>query len=256
MTFHVYQLLGHATQCAALEFCITSEVAAATFSCSAEDARAGLKMEGALGLFRAVSTPGLGNKITYQPTAKALGLTGAAVPKFLRSGLSAAASLRGLLRAAAYLQHPQLTFLSAAEQSALCQKNGIPERGHARALLGQRDDHLHIFIPLLASEKPAAAIEAAASRWLLLLDAGRATLQPICRSVDAPRVREVLAALAPQPGAREQLAALDSEIEADQTGLAALRLASRRAALAAVAEAERGDAGCVNWIGEIVEAAL
>lgn len=256
MPLHLYSVIEHAANCASLELCTTADLAAAAYSCTIDDARAGLKTGVEFGLLRPVSTPGLGNKITYRPTAKALGLTGSAVPKFLRSGLNSAANMRGLLRASAYRQHPQLTFLSSAEQSLLCQKYGIPERGHARALVGRDGEQLHIFIPLLGSEKPAAAIETAASRWLLLLDSGQATLHPICRTADAPGVREIMAVFAPLAGAREQLAALDSDISADKTGLAALRLAARRAALAAEAEAERGEERGVTWLGNLVEAAL
>lgn len=245
----------HVRWCALTECCTTAELAARALDCSPDAARAALKLAADAGYLRAALLPGLGNKIVYQPTAKAAGLRAGIVPKFLRAGLPAEARLRGLLRGfVRFVTRPELSFLPTAEQSELCRRYGVPLRGHARALVGLDGAHVHIFVTI-TNDGPAATIECAASRWLPLLDAGAATLHFVA-PVGSPAgaLRDTLAAMS-GGDLRAELAALDAQITADRSGLAAIKLAAPRAALAAEIAAG-GNLSGYSWLGDVVEATL
>lgn len=246
-----------ANRCAQVDACLTADLAARALGAAPDAARATLKLLSDAGFFRQLLTHGLSNKICYQPTAKSAGLTGPLIPKFLRAGLSKPARFRGLLRGhVRFVSHPDLSYLTVNQQTELCRRYGVPETGHARALVGLDGSHYHIFVPALGSEKPAAVIESAASRWLPLLDSGSATLHFTARAgLPADAIRETLTALAPVADcAARELAKLDAEIKDDTTGLAALRHQRRREELAAEVEAARE--ASYNWLGWVVEAAL
>lgn len=252
--FSLFQLAHRAAQ---TEVCLTSDLAVRPLDCTPDAARTTMKLLADAGYFRQLLIPGLGNKICYQPTAKAASLRGPLIPKFLRAGLSKTARFRGLLRGyVRFVSHPNLSYLTAAQQSELCRRYGVHETGHARALVGLDGTHYHVFVPVLNSEKPAAAIEAAASRWLPLLDSGSATLHFVALAgLPADASRETLIALAPvADGAAHELTKLDAEIKADMTGLAGLRHAARRAALAS--EIEAAGAEQYLWLGDVVGAQL
>lgn len=252
----------HAYFCALIEACTTADIAAQALSCTLDDARSVLKYAADSGYLRATLLPGLGNKIVYQPTAKAIHFSGRIVPKFLRAGLPEEARRRGLLRGfVRFSARPNQIFLATAEQTALCKKYGIAERGHARALVAYGGAHSYdIFVPILKPEKPIAAIEAACFRWLPLLEAGIAMLLFVAAPDTAAALGDALNALTPPPantGGRAKLAALDASIAADKSGLAVLKNAALRAALVAEIEAT-GEGGTAEypWLGEVVEAAL
>ena len=254
----------HARHCALVEACTTADLAARALSCSPDAARAALKLAADAGYFRTTLLSGCGNKIVYQPTPRAAHFSGKNVPKFFRSGLASDARRRGLLRGFVRFSDLKnrsvLAFLSTAEQAAQCKAYGIQERGHARALVGLDGANSHIFVPVLTVEKPAAAIEAASFRWLPMLESGTATLHFVSEINTAAGLRDTLTALAPPSsgaGLRAELAMLDAEIEADKSGLAILKNATRRAALAAQIEAE-GESGTGDypWLGGVVEATL
>jgi hypothetical protein len=254
----------HAYQCAQAECCTTADLAALALSCLPDAARSALKYAADAGYFRATLLPGFGNKIVYQPTPKAVHFSGKNIPKFLRAGLAADARRRGILRGFVRFfdqkMQSDLAFLTIAEQSALCKSYGIPERGHARALVGLDGAHSHIFVPVLKLEKPIAAIESACFRWLPLLESGTATLHFVVENDMAAALGDALNALAPPPvsaQARDELAMLDAEIAADKSGLAVLKNATRRAALAAQIEAAgESETDDYPWLGGIVEATL
>lgn len=251
----------HARHCAEVEACTTAELAARALDCSPEAARTALKFAAESGYFRPLSVRGLGNKICYQPTPKAAGIRGANHPKFLRAGLAPAARWRGLLRGfARFAGRPELVYLSAAEQAVLCQHHGISERGHARALVGvDEQQREHIFIPLLKSDTPIAAIEAAADRWLPLLEP-RATLHLVAAAGEAAEaVRTALCVLLPPlpiAALQDQLARVDAQMAGDPTGVAAVRLAAERAALNQKIITTPLPASDYYWLGELHEAAL
>lgn len=252
----------HAHACALAEACTTADIAAQALSCTLDEARSALKYAADSGYFRATLLPGLGNKIVYQPTAKAIHFSGRVVPKFLRAGIAEETRRRGLLRGfVRFSARPKQCFFATAGQTALCKKHGIAERGHARALIGYAGANSHdIFVPVLKLEKPIAAIESACFRWLPLLESGIATLHFVSESDTAAMLRDALNALAPPPAdvrARDALAALDAEIAADKSGLAVLKNATRRAALVLEIEAKaEGGAGDYPWLGSVVEAML
>lgn len=245
-----------AARAAAVEACLTADLAARSLDCSPDAARTALKLLTDSGYFRPLLAVGLGNKICFQPTPKAANLHGPNIPKFLRAGLANSARLRGLLRGfARFAARPDLSFLTISEQATLHEKYCIPTGGHARALVGLNGAHYHIFVPVLAADQPAAAITAAADRWLPLLESGSATLHFAAQAASAAGLRAALAMLAPAGvSASDDLARLDAEIAADRTGLVALRQAARRAALAAEAAAE--PASEYTWLGDVVEAQL
>lgn len=250
-----FSLFQFANRAAQVEACLTDAAAALALDCTPNAARATLKLLSDAGYFRQLLTPGLGNKICFQPTRKAAGLTGPLVPKFLRAGLSKTARLRGLLRGhVRFVSHPDLACLTVAQQTELCRRCGVPETGHARALIGLSGSHYHIFVTILPNEKPAAIIESASFRWLPLLDYGSATLHFVATSKGAAEVREALAILSPaEDRAGAELAKLDAQIAADTSGLAGLRHAARRAELVA----ELGAAGQgFDWLGSVVEVTL
>lgn len=249
----------HAYNCAQTECLITPELASRALNCTPDAAREALKDAADAGYLRPLLLPGLGNKIIYQPTAKAAQCRGPNAPKFLRAGLAQDARWRGLLRGfVRFAARPELSFLPVEELAALCLRYGIQERGHARALAGLDGAHTHIFAPILRVEKLIAAIETASFRWLPLLDSGVATLHfsaqagPVAAGVNA-----ALAALAPRAGdvnLRAELEALDAEIQADKSGMAALKLSARRSRLQIEIEAA-GTAGGADygWLGGVVE---
>lgn len=252
----------HARACARAEACTTAEIAARALGCSPDEARSALRMLADGGYLRASLLSGFGNKLYYQPTPRAASFEGTSVPKFLRAGLGADARLRGALRGyVRFAARPELAYLSTTEQSELCRDGGIAERGYARALLGREGTHTHIFAPILPNERPIAAIEGAAFRWLPLLETGTATLHFLALAgASTAGVREALATLTPCTEASDflaELAALDAEIAADRSGLVALRSTARRAALVAEIEATHdSEAQGYRWLGACVEVQL
>lgn len=253
----------HAQHCAAMEACATADLAARALDCSLEAARAALNLAVEAGYLRATLLAGLGNKICYQPTPKAAGENHTHAPKFLRAGLAPETRWRGLMRGfILFSARPELSYLPVCEQAALCSQYGIPERGHARALVGLDGAHYHIFAPILRAENPIAAIESASFRWLPLLESGTTTLHFVAPANEAVVViRDALSALQPRPlgsDLQTELAALDAEISNDRSGLAALKLAAQRAALITQIEAINGEIEQLpySWLGNVVEAAL
>lgn len=261
MTVNLNAIRSHALWCAMANACTTAELAARALDESLEGARAALKLAAEAGYLRALLAPGLGNTLCYQPTPRAAGACGQPIPKFLRAGLSPEARWRGLLRGfVRFAARPELFYLASEDLAALCRCWGIPQRGYAHALVALNGGHSDIFVPILKKETPIAIIEAAADRWLPLLESGTATLHFIALAGEpAEVVRTALAALAPVADdcLRDELAALDAEIAADRTGLAALRFAARRAALMAELAATQADgANAYPWLGGLVEAVL
>jgi len=254
----------HAFACAAAEACTTSTLAARALGASRDDARAALNLATQAGYLRMTMLPGMGNNVCYQPTPRAAGASHKHAPKFLRAGLKQEARWRGLMRGyARFLAHPQLSYLSTAEQGELCLRFGIPERGHARALVGLDGAHYHIFTAVLHGEKAIAAIESASFRWLSLLETGTATLHFVAADSEAvAAIREALSALqpsTPSSNLQAELAALDAEIAADHSGVAALKLAAPRAALVAkIKSVETADTEPLPypWLGDVVEATI
>lgn len=254
----------HAFACALSEACTTSTLAARALCASQEDARAALNLATQAGYLRMTMLPGMGNNVCYQPTPKAAGASHKHAPKFLRAGLTQEARWRGLMRGhVRFLARPQLSYLSAAEQGELCLRYGIQERGHARALVGLDGAHYHLFATVLNREKPIAAIESASFRWLPLLESGTATLHFVVADSEAvAAIREALSVLQPSTPSSDlqaELAALDSEISNDRSGLAAVKLAAPRAALVAkLKSVETADIGQLPypWLGDVVEAGL
>lgn len=254
----------HARHCALSEACTTSTLAARALCTSREDARAALNLATQAGYLRMTMLPGMGNNVCYQPTPKAAGASHKHAPKFLRAGLMQEARWRGLMRGyVRFLAHPQLSYLSATEQGELCLRYGIQERGHARALAGLDGAHYHLFATVLHGEKPIAAIESASFRWLPLLESGAATLHFVAAdSETAATIREALSALQPNilgSDLQAELTALDAEIAADHSGLAALKLAAPRAALVAkIKSVETADTEPLPypWLGDVVEATI
>lgn len=255
----------HAFACALSEACTTSTLAARALSASRDDARAALNLATQAGYLRVTLLPGMGNNICYQPTPKAAGASHKHAPKFLRAGLTQEARWRGLMRGyVRFCARPQLSYLPATEQGELCLRYGIPERGHARALVGLDGAHYHLFATILHGEKPIAAIESASFRWLPLLESGTATLHFVAADSEAlAAIREALSALQPSTLGSDlqvELAALDAEIAADHSGVATLKLAAPRAAL--VAKIQSNQTADVEqlppypWLGDVVEAKI
>lgn len=248
-----------AAECARVECCTSIQLAAATLNCSPETTRAALAYGCEAGYFRQLLAPGFGNKIMYQPTAKAAGIKGNDVPRFIRAGLAQEVRVRGALRGyIRFAAYPDLAYLSAAEQDELCSTHGIPCRGFARALLGSDGENTHIFVPLTPADKPFAAVESASFRWLPLLESGAATLHFVALAgAPADAARAALTALAPAASGADlhaELARIDSEIAADKTGLAALRLWGRKAEL--IAEIDATPPNFFPWLGAVWEASL
>lgn len=219
-------LRTHAHQLAAGELATTASLTAAGLKIELDAARAALRQLAETGYLRPVSVPGLGNKIAFQPTLKAAGLRTKNVPKFLRSGLDSDAINRGLLRSfIRQISHPNLSFLTTKEQSELCKKHDISERGHARVLAGLDGAHVELFVPISHREAPISAIESASNRWFFLLETGTATLNFVTDGAHRPAVIEAIKMLnPPDPAAqiRAELAALEAQIKADTTGKTAI----------------------------------
>lgn len=259
-----HTLKTHAHQLAAGELATTASLTAAGLKTSLDEARAGLRQLSEAGYLRPVSVPGLGNKTAFQPTSKAAGLRTKNVPKFLRSGLDSDAINRGLLRSfIRQISHPNLSFLSAKEQSDLCKKYGIQERGHARALVGLDGAHVELFVPISPREAPISAIESASNRWFFLLETGTATLNFVTENEHKPAVIEAIKILnPPDPAAliRAELEALEAQIKADKTGKTAInsaqKLAGTRRELAEISVETAAHSAPFPWIGEVVGAAL
>lgn len=252
----------HAYTCAQLECCTTAEHMARALDCSLDVARDQLNSLIDAGHFRQLRAPNFGNKLIYQPTAKAAGLTGAQVPKFLRSGLPVDARLRGLLRGfICFDRHRDLWFLPAAAHAKLCDALHIPTQGHARPLIGIDGGHRHIYVPVLASQTLFAAAESAYSRWFPLLERGTSTLHFVAFPEVATTLRAALGGNKESDGWRDAISAelsrIDQEIASDGSSLAALRLAGRRQALLAELDADPvALAPDFPGIGSVIEAVL
>lgn len=247
----------HARYCAELELCTSPALTAGTLNCTPEAAREALKIATDAGYFRALLVPGCGHKIYYQPTPKAAGISGGLVPKFLRAGLAPTAAVRGLLRHAACLARPESAPLTVAEQIEICRTAGVPERGHARALLAHEPGMLHIFVPVLPAEAAAATIVGAACRWLPLVET-----QPLRLHFATPQggqaatdLRAALAVMKPTDRHAE-LAELDARIANDRTGLLTVQLAAQRAALAAEATSAPPPSRLFTVLGEVIEVSI
>lgn len=247
----------YAQHCAAHELCTSPALAACALNLPPEAARETLKLAADAGYFRSILVPGCGHKIYYQPTHKAAGIRGNVIPKFLRAGLSPAASVRGLLRHAASIARPELTLLTVTEQARICHEAGIQERGHARALLAVEPDMLHIFISALPSEPAAGIIVGAASRWLPLVETRLYQLHFVtpAGSKAADELRVTLSVCKPAD-CRTELAELDARIAADRTGLLSLQLASERAKLTEAVKTSHPPTRLFAVLGDVIEAAL
>lgn len=259
-----HTLKTHACQLAQAELATTAVLTAAGLKTSLDEARAGLRQLSEAGYLRPVSVPGLGNKIAFQPTQKAAGLRTKNVPKFLRSGLDSDAINRGLLRSfIRQISHPNLSFLTTKEQSELCQKHGISERGHARIIAGLDGAHVELFVPISHREEPISAIESASNRWFFLLETGTATLNFVTDGTHRPAVIEAIKMLnPPDPAAqiRAELAALEAQIKSDTTGKTAInsaqKLAGMRRELAEISGETATHSAPFPWLGEVVGASL
>ncbi|HJW24580.1 MAG TPA: hypothetical protein VJ576_06750 [Rhodocyclaceae bacterium] len=251
----------HAADLARHELCTTAELSAHALGCSIDASRSALKALADAGYLRPLLLPGLGTKVVYQPSAK-LHSGPENIPKFLRAGLTPSGRWRGLLRAYVYYTtRPELAFLPTGEIAALCRCYGIQQRGYASALIGLDGPHSHVFVPMLHREQFIAAIEAAAFRWLPLLESGTATLHVVTPAPCQPEAQAALELLNPSRQTsnvtQDELAALKAEIESDPTGLTGLRLASRIEALESrAADIPLAANDCLPWLGSVIGASV
>ena len=218
-----------AATCATEELCVDLRIASAALSIPESATKAALQCGQDAGYFR--------RRIgCFQPTLKAVG-SPKPVPSFLRHRLSPNVQVRGLLRGfVRFIARPELSFLSVSEQDALLKSYQIKSNGFSRASVGLNGAHMHVFAPILATDKPATAIESACLRWLNLLDSGCGTLHfvtPEGAHIDA--LREAVAVFSAASGssvvAQRELAEIEAEIAADRYGTVAIKKAARVAQL-------------------------
>lgn len=248
-------VLEHVRRCAALDAITTPALFAHISGCPLDAARNVLRQAAEAHYLRSVLHPAGSQRTAYQPMPKAASLHAAHAPKAIRAGLPPAARERALLRAnTAFIVRPDLAWLPASEQSVLCRRYGIAERGYARALVGLEGAHYHVYVPVLPAESPYLAVENAANRWLHLLESGSGTLHFIAPAgTSADGLREVLTGLNPAAALQAELARLDGMMAADRTGTAAIQHARRRAELVTALAAEDGR---FPWLGTVVEVTL
>ncbi|MFM0301072.1 hypothetical protein PQQ99_13190 [Paraburkholderia sediminicola] len=235
----------YAEDCAATHICATPAYAAEALHCSPDTASAALRDAVSAGLFRRLLLPGLGNKPVYQPTAKAAGVDARRAPRFFRAGIGEAPRWRGLLRAGVIGQNATAhTFLPVESARELCDRHAIPLRGYEEPLLardGAGPYRTYACVPPQAAlESAAGFVERTILRWSAWLQDGGLELHFATLAGRAAEAMQMVLAEygTPAHGAMRELVELDARIASDRTGTARIRLANRRAELAALAAVE------------------
>jgi len=226
----------HVSACAALHCCTTPGYAAIALGCTIENAKSALNLAASAGLVRRVFLPTAEVAHCYQPTAKAGGIKSYGAPAFFRTGASASALLRGVLRGSAvFVTAAHQRWMRMADQYTLVAQYGIARAGYIEPLIAMdQSDLYHVYIPveLAASKINTSLVVDAVARWLPILDEGKANIHFLAmKGHSADAVNKALAQLVPSPLAAEKLAEIESCIALDKTGVAAIQLARERAEL-------------------------
>lgn len=253
---------NHALDCAQFELCTTPSLTAAALDMTPDRARDLLKMGADAGYFRSFLLPAgvlAGVKIGYQPTFKALKTlqkTGT-VPPFLRAELKPAAKLRGLLRAhIRFSAHPNLQFCDADRPLQ------VPVKGYIKPIIGtDNTQKLHIFTPVLPSENPFLSVESSMNRWSICAENDppdfNFELHFVTFEQSSESLNSVLTALTSNTtnSTKIELDALEQQIRDDKTGMAVLKLASKKRELQAqlAAQPQQSAAANYQWLNTNLE---
>jgi len=262
MSLTLQSIRSLAAEAAQLDAVLTADLISSVLSASLSVALEAAHLGVSAGLFRARKLQGHGNRLVFQPTARAAGLSPATAPLSLRRAAPEETLRRALLRGAVrYAISPDLSYLPRGEVAALYRQYGVPMRGHAPALVGLDGAHFHLFQPVIteAGRPVAGAVECGITRHFFLLESGCATLHFMTFAPHADAVQTAIAAIAPASAAdaaRAELAALEAAAAADRLGLNYLETAGRRAALAAELEAGEGDGDLYPWLDRAVTGVL